>query len=87
MAEDAVQRDVATARLGVGALRPGTLQVTLAEGVSNDELHKLIDRIIDLNGCRGCGLGGIDLRIRIVDPFILERFADINAVRDVTIVR
>jgi len=87
MAEKFAQKELSVSQLGVSKLRPGTLQVTLSDKVKLEELHSLIDRIVDLNGCRTCGLGGIDVILREVDPVFYERFADIPSVQDVTLVR
>jgi hypothetical protein len=87
MSEKLEQKELSVSQLGVSKLRPGTLQVTLSEAVNVADLHSVIDRIVNLNGCRTCGLGGIDILLREVDPIFYERFADIPAVRDVTLVR
>jgi hypothetical protein len=87
MAEKLSQKEVSVSQLGVSKLRPGTLQVTLSDEVKLEDLHSVIDRIVNLNGCRTCGLGGIDVILREVDPIFYERFADIPAVKDVTLVR
>jgi hypothetical protein len=87
MAEKSVQKETSVSQLGVGKLRPGTIQITLADEVKLEDLHSVIDRIVNLNGCRACGLGGIDVIFRGVDPVIYQRFADIPAVRDVTLIR
>jgi hypothetical protein len=81
------ENEAAFSQLGVGKLRSGTLQVTLAEEVLIEDLHKLIDRIVILNGCFKCGLAGIDIYMRGVDPIMFNRFADIGAVRNVTLIR
>ena len=86
MADKNLAQELSASRFGVSKLRPGTLQVTVSEKVNVDELSQIIARISDLNGCRTCGLGGIDVLFRGIDP-IAERFADIAAVRDVTMVR
>jgi hypothetical protein len=87
MAEKSLQPAVSASRLGVSSLRPGTLQITLRQGVEITDLHMVIDRITDLNGCRSCGLNGIDVLWRIQDPFIVDRFADIKSVSDVVLHR
>ena len=87
MAEKSEQKEVAVSQFGVSKLRPGTLQVTLSGETKLADLHSVIDRIVNLNGCRTCGLGGIDILLREVDPIFYERFADIAAVKDVTLVR
>lgn len=86
MAEKSMLKETAVSQLGVSKLRPGTLQVTVRD-ISAKDLHTLLDRIIDLNGCRTCGLSGIDIYLRDVEPILFDRFADIESVRDVTMFR
>jgi len=87
MAEKSLQKQTSLTQFGVGRLRPGTVQVTVGNEVSLKDLQALIERIVDLNGCRTCGLNGIDIHLRQIDPVIFDRFADIEAVRDVTLIR
>lgn len=70
----------------VSPLNPGTLQVTVGKGVSRENLHQIIDEIINLHGCMACGLGGLDLRIRPQD-LVSERFQKIPEVKDVVVIR
>lgn len=73
--------------LGVSQLRPGSVQLALDTKVSREDLHKVLDRILDVSGCPACGLLGFDLVMRGVDPRISEPFRDIEAVRDVVVMR
>ena len=74
-------------KFGTGALRPGTVQVTVGKNVTQADLHRLIDTVIGQHGCMACGLGGIDLIIRQQDPRIIEAFEHIPEVKEVTVYR
>jgi len=63
------------------------LQVTVGNRVSRENLHDIIDRIINLHGCMACGLGGLDLRIRPQDQLVIEHFQKIPEVKDVVVIR
>ncbi len=52
----------------------GAVHIRVAEKVTLENLHSLIDKIAGLSGCHACGLLGIDLRL-IGDP---EEFQQIN---------
>ena len=41
----------------------GTVHVRVAEKVTLDHLHAIIDQITNLSGCRACGLLGFELRL------------------------
>jgi hypothetical protein len=77
----------AASHFEVGPLHPGTLQVTIKPGVTQDSLYKIIDRIGRLHGCLACGLGGLDLLIRQQDLYVIEAFKEIEAVADVRLQR
>ncbi len=56
--------------------------VTLPPKVNAKVIHATIDEIFRLNGCLACGLGGIDLRLRLGDirlPRINENIAQITS--------
>ena len=72
---------------GVGALRSGTIQLIVEEGITAKSVHESLDRIFRLHGCRACGLAGLDLRFRVQDTLLVETFRDIKGVQDVTILR
>jgi len=72
---------------GLGGLRPGTVQFTVREGVGIKNLHLVLDRLVRLHGCIACGLNGIDLRFRVQDSMLFEKFRDIGEVQDVMILR
>ncbi len=55
----------------------------MREGIAAKSLHSVLDRIITLHGCVTCGLGGIDLRIRVQDALLIEKFQDIEGIQDV----
>jgi hypothetical protein len=76
-----------TALTGIGNLRPGTLELVVAPGISAKDVHKVIDATLEVHGCLACGLNGLDLRIRTQDPVLLEKFRDIEGVKDVNIYR
>ena len=76
-----------TSFFGAGQLRPGAVQVTVKDTIQRQELTKLIETIADLHGCRGCGLGGLDVVIRPEDPRIKDAFRDLENVVDVAVLR
>jgi len=65
-----------------GALR-GTVHIRLAEKVSLDHLHSIIDQIAGLSGCRACGLLGIDLRL-VGDPEEAQQIVKLPGVKNVS---
>lgn len=71
--------------LGLGGLSPGTVQLTVREGISARELHAALDRILKLHGCTACGLNGLDLLLRPQGDLVHE-FKDIKGVADVSII-
>ena len=71
----------------VSPLHPGTLEVTVRPGITQDALYKIIDRVGRLHGCLACGLGGLDLLIRQQDLHVIEAFKEIDAVADVSLLR
>lgn len=75
------------AELGIGSLRPGTVQFVVEEGIYAKSLHKIIDQVINLHGCTACGLSGIDLRFKVRDNILFEKFEKIDGIVDVTIQR
>lgn len=88
MSEQDKTASVANAsQFGIGVLRPGTVQVTVSEQVTQADLHNIIDKVIIQHGCLPCGLAGIDLVIRPQDPRIIKAFEDIPAVKEVTVYR
>ncbi|MGE0826162.1 MAG: hypothetical protein AB7G75_17080 [Candidatus Binatia bacterium] len=80
-------QEAALAQTGIGALRPGTLTVSVQEGIAAKSVHDILDRIFRLHGCVACGLAGLDLRFRVEDSLLVEKFRDIEGVRDVTLIR
>jgi hypothetical protein len=48
--------------------RKRVVQLVMTPGVQLEQLHKAISAILDETGCRGCGLGGVDLQILAGDP-------------------
>ena len=75
------------AESGIGSLRAGTVQFVIEEGIKADSLHEIIDRVIGLHGCTACGLAGIDLRFRVRDNILFEKFEKIQGLHDVIIQR
>lgn len=71
----------------IGALRPGTVQVTVGKQIDQKALHTIIDTIISQHGCPACGLGGIDILIRQQDPRVIDAFQHISDVREVSVYR
>lgn len=70
-------------KLGIGRLKPGGLVVDFRQLPDRKVLDAIIDRILDLHGCRTCGLAGLDLVIRPPDPLLEDRFRDIPEVGSV----
>lgn len=87
MARASMKVENIAAATAVGALRPGTAVITVEEGIGLANLQKIIARLVELHGCRACGLGGLDLRIRIQDKLLAEQFAGIEGLRDIGFVR
>jgi hypothetical protein len=64
----------------------GTIALTFKEGVAIEDIHAAIDRLIGgigPSGCTVCGLVGIDLLFRAVDPEPYERIRPINEIDSV----
>jgi hypothetical protein len=87
MAEKKVLEARATAELGMGVLRPGTVRVVVEEGINLKNLHEIVDRVVNLHGCTACGLGGIDLLFRVREKILFDRFKDIEGIADVSVIR
>jgi len=41
----------------------GNVHIHVAENVTLENLHTIVDRIVSLSGCRTCGLLGVDLHL------------------------
>lgn len=69
----------------------GVRRVTLdvEREVSSEDLHGLLDRVLQLHGCTGCGLVGIDVRFRVPDPeeakFEASKFEGIGGFENVSV--
>ena len=87
MANEGRGKQAQISETGLGALRPGTLQLVIEEGISADSCHALLDRVFQLHGCPACGLAGLDVRWRVQEKILSDRFADIPGLRDVAIYR
>jgi len=61
----------------------GVVHIRVAEKVTLDHLHSLIDQIAGLSGCHACGLLGIDLRL-IVDPVEGAQISKLPGVKSVS---
>jgi hypothetical protein len=57
-----------------------TVHVQVKENVTLENLHAMVARIVDLSGCRTCGLLGIDLRLS-VDPAEAQDIAKLPGVK------
>ncbi|MBI1807676.1 MAG: hypothetical protein HYR76_11555 [Ignavibacteria bacterium] len=79
--------EIASPLTGVGALRPGTIQLVVDERITPKGLHASLDRVFKLHGCPSCGLAGLDFRIRVQDKMLAEKFQDIREVRDISVQR
>jgi len=61
----------------------GAVHILVAEKVTLDHLHSLIDQIAGMAGCRTCGLLGIDLRLS-GDPVETPQIAKLPGVKSVS---
>jgi hypothetical protein len=52
---------------------PGTVQFTVREGITRDEIHQLIDAYLRVTGCRTCGIAGWDFNLVQGDPASVEK--------------
>ncbi len=86
MSQESLAEPTATIT-GIGNLRPGTLELVVAPDMAARDVHRLLDTVFELHGCKACGLNGLDLRLRPQDPVMLEKFRGIEGVRDVNIYR
>jgi hypothetical protein len=73
----------------MAAKRIATLDVE--REVSSEDLHALLDRVLDLHGCTACGLVGIDLRFRVPDDLEEElhpsKFEGLRGFRNIAVAR
>ncbi len=75
------------ARAGIDIPRPvQKVQIAVKEGIELQELQATLERIVTLAGCRTCGLVGLDLVLRGVDP-VEQHFVDLAGIRSVTVER
>jgi hypothetical protein len=58
----------------------GTVRIHVKEDVTLENLHRIIDQIAGMSGCRTCGLLGIDLRLR-GDPAEFQQIAKLPGVQ------
>ncbi|MCC7504962.1 MAG: hypothetical protein IT259_06670 [Saprospiraceae bacterium] len=65
-----------------GKLRPGAVRVSVKRDIKSDELHAALDRILELHGCTGCGMNGLDIMFRQLPP-INELFRDFKNIAGV----
>lgn len=72
---------------GVGALRPGTAVLVVEEGIALKSLQESIARVVGIHGCMACGLAGLDLHFRVQEKLLVDKFRDIEGLRDVAIIR
>lgn len=61
----------------------GTIRIRVNQNVTIENLHKIIDGIVGISGCRTCGLGGIDLHLS-GDPVELQEVAKLPGVKSVS---
>jgi len=61
----------------------GAVHIRVAEKVTLDHLHTIIDQIAGLSGCRACGLLGIDLRL-MGDPVEAADIVKLPGVKSAT---
>lgn len=48
--------------------RGTSIYLSMHPNVKAEQLHQALDRILNLRGCRGCGLQGFDLHLYGGDP-------------------
>ena len=61
----------------------GGVHIRVAEKVTLEHLHSIIDQIAGLCGCRACGLLGIDLRL-VGDPVEAGQITKLPGVKSVS---
>jgi len=59
------------------------LTVNVHPNITREQLHTMVDRIIGLSGCTGCGLLGFDVHILGGDLRVFEQFRDLEGVQSV----
>ena len=64
----------------------GNVHIHVAENVSLENLHALVERVVSLSGCRTCGLIGIDLRLS-GDPVAVQEITKLAGVKSASFVR
>jgi hypothetical protein len=57
----------------------GNVHIRVAENVTLENLHTIVDRIVGMSGCRTCGLLGIDLHLS-GDPVELQEITKLPGV-------
>jgi len=65
-----------------GNLR-GTVHIRVKENVTLENLQSLVGHIVNLTGCRTCGLLGVDLRLS-GDPVEAPQIANLPGVKTVS---
>jgi len=61
----------------------GTVKIRVNETVTLENLHSIINRVVGLAGCKGCGLLGVDLQLA-GDPVELQQIEKLPGVDSVS---
>jgi hypothetical protein len=69
--------------ISLGSLRRGTMKLTVKSTIKPEELTEALNRIIDIQGCTGCGFQGFDVLISRQNP-VINQFKGLNNIADVT---
>ena len=64
-----------------------SFEFVLHPEINVEQITDLVTRIGELAGCRGCGLGGVDIRLVGADPTVIaaQGLAEIPMVQSVVI--
>ncbi len=65
-----------------GSKLQGPVNVKVREDISLEQLHRIIETIVGLSGCRTCGILGVDLRLS-GDPVEANQITKLPGVQSV----
>lgn len=85
MSEETEKGIEGASKLGFGSLRPGGVVIDFRKFPSLETLEKVIAKLVQLHGCRACGLAGLDVALRAptLELAHFEEFEEIGAIRRV----
>ena len=72
---------------GLSLTRGSKVQLSMQAGITREDVHEAIDRVLSLAGCRTCGIASFDIHLLGGDPEVFEKFRDIKGVQDVQVVQ